>query len=117
MKNITYRQVGDFNIPNLILPPEEANITLGKLGMLHKDYLRKHKPVVFCTLLTQGKLWQYLADVDAQAQQMFDTLVEQMKQAEGITEQLKEQDQLKWVKNVNNICNRAEEITINEINS
>ena len=72
----TYRQVGDFKIPNLTLPPEEANIRLGKWGMLHKDYLQKHKKVVFVTLLAEGKLWQHLADIDTQAQQMFDTLVE-----------------------------------------
>ena len=61
---ISYRRVGDYNIPNLTLPPEEANIRLGKWGMLHKDYLLKHKKVVFATLLAEGKLWQYLADID-----------------------------------------------------
>ena len=78
--NITYRRVGDYNIPNLILPPEETNISLCKWGMLHKDYLLKHKKVLFATLLAEGKLWQYLADVDKQAQEMFDTLAEQMKE-------------------------------------
>lgn len=58
--NITYRRVGDYNIPNLILSPEEANITLGKWGMLHKAYLHKYKKVLFTTLLTQGKLYQHL---------------------------------------------------------
>ena len=86
--SISYRQVGDYLIPNLTLPPEEANIRLGKWGMLHKDYLYKHKPVVFSSLLAEGKLWQYLADIDTQAQQMFGTLVEQMKEAEEVTEQL-----------------------------
>lgn len=86
---ITCRRVDDYNIPNLILPPEEANITLDKWGMLHKDYLLKYKKVVFVTLIAEGKLWQYLADIDTQAQQIFDTFVEQMKSAEGITEQLK----------------------------
>ena len=117
MKNnadIQYRQVGDFNIPNLILPPEEANITLGKWGMMHKDYLLKHKKVVFTTLLTQGKLYQHCAEVETQAQQMFDTLVEQMKKAEGVTEQLKEDEQLEWVAKMNNISNRACEIVVNE---
>ena len=94
---IQYRQIGDFNIPNLTLPPEETKITLGKWGMLHKDYLLKHKKVLFATLLTEGKLWQYLADIDTQAQQMFDTLIEQMKNTEGVTEQLKEENQLEWV--------------------
>lgn len=108
--NISYRQVGDYNVPNLILPPEEANITLGKWGMLHKDYLLKHKKVLFATLLAEGKLWQYLADIDAQAQQMFDTLVEQMKEPEGVTEQLKEDNQMEWVCRMYNIEERAREI-------
>ena len=108
--NIQYRQVGDFNIPNLILPLEEANIILGKWGMLHKDYFLKHKKVLFTTLLAEGKLWQYLADIDAQAQQMFDTLVEQMKEPEGVTEQLKEDNQMEWVCRMYNIEERAREI-------
>ena len=58
---ITYRRVGDYNIPNLALPPEEANITLGKWGMLHKEYLINHKKVLFTTLLTQGKLYKHCA--------------------------------------------------------
>lgn len=93
----TYRQVGDYNIPNLTLPPEKAKIRLGKWGMLHKDYLLNHKKVVFTTLLAERKLWQYFADTDTQAQKMFDTLVEQMKTAEGVTEQLNEENQLEWV--------------------
>lgn len=78
--------------------------------MLHKDYLRKHKPVVFATLLAQGKLWQHLADIDTQAQQMFDTLVEQMKEREGVTEQLKDENQFEWVRRMIDIENRAKEI-------
>ena len=109
-KNIQYRQVGDFNIPNLILPPEEANITLGKLGMLHKDYLPNHKKVLFTTLLTQGKLYQHCAEIEKQAQDMFDMLVEQIKLREGITEQLKEENQLEWVCRMQNIEARAREI-------
>lgn len=109
----TYRQVGDFNIPNLTLAPEEANIRLGKWGMLHKDFLLKHKKVVFMTMLAEGKLWQYLADIDIQAQQMFDTLVEQMKDAEGVIEQLKEENQMEWVCRVQNIEERARESVYN----
>jgi len=111
----TYRQVGDFKIPNLTLPPEEANIKLGKWGMLHKDYLLNHKKVVFTTLLAEGKLWQYLADTDTQAQQMFDTLVEQMKTTEGLTEQLKEENQMEWIARMNNIEARAKEIVCNDM--
>ena len=111
----TYRQVGDYNIPDLTLPPEEANIRLGKWGMLHKDYLQKHKKVVFMTMLAEGKLWQYLADIDTQAQQMFDTLVEQMKKAEGITEQLKEENQFEWVRKMNSIHEIANENICKEL--
>ncbi len=115
MKNITYRQVGDYNIPNLILLPEEANITIGKWGMMHKDYLLKHKKVVFTTLIAEGRLWKHLADIDNQAQQMFGTLVEQMKETEGVTEQLKEENQMEWVGLMNNIRNSATEIVNNDI--
>ena len=115
MKNITYRQVGDFNIPNLILPPEEANITLGKWGMLHKDYLLKHKKVVFATLLAEGKLYQHCAEVENQAQNMFDALVKQLKDTEGVTEQLKENNQMLWVQEMNNIQNRVTEIIKNKL--
>ncbi len=112
---ITYRKVGDYKIPNLVLPPEEANIKLSKWGMLHKNYLKKHKPVIFATLLAQGKLYQYLADIDTQAQQMFDTLVEQMKQKQNITEQLKEENQLEWIRQINNIQTQAQEIVYAEL--
>lgn len=108
--NITYRRVGDYNIPNLILPPEEANITLGKWGMLHKDYLLKYKKVLFATLLTEGELYQHCAEVEKQARDMFDTLVEQMKKAEGVTGQRKEENQMEWVKQMENIQQRAREI-------
>ena len=115
INNITYRRVGDYNIPNLILPPEDASVRLGKWGMLHKDYLLKHKKVLFTTLLTQGKLYQHCDEVENQAQQMFDTLVEQMKQAEGVTEKLKEHNQWEWVQKMENIQQRASEIVCNEL--
>ena len=113
--NIQYRKVGDFNIPNLILPPEEANITLGKWGMLHKDYLLKHKKVLFATLLAEGKLYQHCAEVEKQARNMYDTLIEQSKKAEGVTEQLKEENQTEWVARMNNIRSRATEIVNHDI--
>ena len=111
---ISYRQVGDYLIPNLILPPDEARITLGKWGMLHKGYLLKHKKVVFSTLLTEGKLWQYLADIDALARDMYDRLIEQMKATEGTTEQLKEDNQMEWVCRMQNIESMAREIVCAE---
>lgn len=113
--NITYRRVGDYNIPNLTLPLEEANITLGKWGMLHKNYLMKHKKVLFTTLLTQGKLYQHCTEVEKQAQLMFDTLAKQMKESEGVTEQLKAENQMMWVNKLNNIQSQAREIVCNEL--
>lgn len=115
MASITYRQVNDYMIPNLRLPPEESAIRLGKWGMLHKDYLKKHKPVLFATLLTQGKLYQHCAEIDTQVQQMFDTLVSQMMKSENITEQLKAQNQLEWVQRMNSIQERASEIVCKEL--
>ncbi len=112
---IQYRQVGDYLIPNLILRPEEASITLDKWGMMHKSYLEKHKKVLFNTLLIKGKLYQHCAEVDAQARDMFDVLVEQMKEAEGVTELLKEENQLEWVCYMQNIEARARDIIENEL--
>ncbi len=115
MKNITYRQVNDYMIPNLTLPPEEANITLGKWGMLRKDYLLKHKKVLFTTLLTQGKLYQHCAEVENHARDMFNTLVNQMKEAEGVTEELKEHNQWEWVQKMGNIEASVRDIVITEL--
>ncbi len=113
--NITYRQVNDYKIPNLKLPPEESAIRLGKWGMLYKKYLQKHNPVLFATLLTQGKLYQHCADIDTQAQQMFNTLVAQLIKTENITEELKVQNQLEWVQRMNSIQERANEIVCSEV--
>lgn len=115
MANITYRQVNDYTIPNLTLPPEESAIRLGKWGMQYKGYLEKHNLILFATLLTQGKLYQHCAQIDTQAQRMFNTLVEQMTKSENITKQLKEQNQLEWVQRMNNITARARETVFNNL--
>ena len=111
----TYRQVGDFKIPNLTLSPEEATIKFGKWGTLHKEYLEKHNRVFFNVLLTQGKLYQHCAEIGNQARNMFDALIEQIKNAEGVTEQLKEENQLEWVYRMQNIEARAKEIVAIEL--
>lgn len=113
--SISYRCVGDFNIPNLILPAEETAIHLGKWGMLHKEYLLKNKKILFTTLLTQGKLYQHCAEIENQAREMFDALVEQMEANEGVTEQLKEESQLEWVCCMQNFESRANEIIGKEL--
>ena len=115
MANITYRQVNDYMIPNLTLPPEDSAIRLGKWGMMYKDYLHKHNPVLFATYLTQGTLYQHCAEIDTQAQQLFTTLVSKMMKSENITEQLKSQNQLEWVHRMNSIQERVSEIVCNEL--
>ena len=113
--SICYRQVGDYRIPNLIIPPEEAKIRLGKWGMMYKSYLEKHKKVLFSLLLSQGKLYQHCADIENQARDMYDTLIEQMKESEGVTEELKEHNQLEWIQRMENIQQRANEIVCKEL--
>ena len=113
--SISYRRVGDYLIPNLIIPPEEASVTLGKWGMMHKSYLEKHKKVFFSLLLSQGKLYQHCTEVENQAKDMYDTLIEQMKEAEGVTEELKENKQWEWIQRMENIQQRASEIVCKEL--
>ncbi len=112
---ITYREVNGYLIPNLKLPPEEANVSLGKWGMMHKTYLEKHKSALFNSLLIKGKLYQHCAEVEQQANEMFELLIEQMKVAEGVTEELKEENQLEWVQRMGNIEARAREMVCEEI--
>ena len=107
---IEYRRVGEYLIPNLIIPPEEASVTLGKWGVLHKDYLLKHKKVLFTTLIAQGKLYQHCAEIEKQANEMYDNLVALMADNDGVTEELKATDQMRWVGLMNNYKNCAEEI-------
>lgn len=112
---ITYREVNGYLIPNLKLPPEEANVRLGKWGMMHKTYLENHNKALFSSLLIKGKLYQHCTEVEKQAVEMFDMLVEQMKMNEGVTEELKEQDQMEWVHRMGNIKARAREIVCSEL--
>ena len=83
--------------------------------MLHKDYLEKHNRVLFNSLLIQGKLYQHCAEVENQARAMFDMLVAQMKEAESVTEQLKEENQMEWVCRMQNIESRVREVVIKEL--
>ena len=112
---ITYRQVGDYLIPNLIIPPEQANIIIGKWGMMHKNYLEHNKRGLFMLMVTKCTLWPYLSDIDRQANEMYELLIEQMKEAEGVTENMKEQNQLEWVRRVQNIEARVKELICKEL--
>lgn len=108
-----YIRVGDYFIPDLELP--EKPRPMGKWGRMHRDYLREHKPIQYNCLLLSGKLWTYLADLNEQAQGRLERIIDQMKAAEGVTEDLKANDPMAWVGAMNNIRNRAEEIILQEL--
>ena len=110
---IDYILVGDYYIPDLKLP--EENRPIGRYGRLHREYLKQEHPARFSSLILTGKLWTYLADLNEQAEERLDLIIEQMKAAEGVTEELKAQNQLEWVGRMNNIRNRAEEIINSEL--
>lgn len=103
----TYRQEGDYFLPNLAVP---ESTPMGIWGQRRKRYLRKHRKPLYTALLCSGKLITHLAEIDQQAKEMFFQLVEQMARREGFTEQLKAENQIEWVGLMNNIRNRVEEV-------
>ena len=109
-----YEKQGDYIIPCLTVPTEEEQ-AIGIWGQRHLDYLKQYCKVTYINLLTSGRLNAYLADIDRQAQERFERLIEGMKQAQGITEQLKEENALEWVGRLNNIRACAREIVEKEI--
>ena len=110
----TYIRHGDYLIPCLTLPEEEQRF-IGVWGQRHKRYLKEHKEAVYITLLTSGRLNSYLADIEEQAQERFERIVEQMKQAHGITERLKAENQMEWVARMNNLQSCAREMVDKEM--
>ncbi len=110
---IDYILVGDYYIPDLKLP--EENRPIGRYGRLHREYLKEEHPARYSSLILTGKLWTYLADLNEQAEERLDLIIEQMKAAEGVTEELKARNQLEWVGRMNNIRSRAEEIINSEL--
>ena len=109
-----YELQGDYYIPCLLL--DEANTTpIGMWGRKHLRYIKEHRPALYTDLLTSGKVSSYLAEVDSRAKEMLELLVNQMAEKQGITEQLKVQDQITWVQRMNNIRNAAEEIILQEL--
>ena len=112
---ISYTLHGDYYLPDLVLLKQEDNRPIGKWGSLHKSYLKQHKRAMYNYLVCNLTLHTHLADIDEQARSMFDSLVEQMMKREGVTEELKEQNQLEWVGQMNNIRERANEIVCSEL--
>ena len=111
----TYIRHGDYLIPCLTLPEEEEQRFIGVWGQRHLRYLKEYSRSVYLNLLTSGRLNDYLADIEEQAQERFERIVEQMAESEGITEQLKATDQVAWVGEMNNIWSRAREVVNAEL--
>lgn len=110
---IDYTLVGDVYLPNLI--STETNYEIGVWGQRHLEYIKHHRKAFYTSLLTNCKLNSYLHDVDIRATEMYDRLVKQLKEQQGITEQLKADDMMAWVQAMNNISNQAREIVNNEV--
>ena len=110
----TYTEVDGIFYPNLALPEPDTR-PIGKWGRLHETYLKEHRPCTYTTLLTSCKLDSYLADINEQATEMLDRLISQMAKAEGVTEQLKAEDSMEWVRRMNSIRSRAEEVVKHDL--
>ena len=110
----SYTKVGDYLLPNLIIDETEQR-PLGKYGRLRKSYLKEHRPVLYTNLLLSGKLFQHLAEIDKACEERMELLTSQMAKQEGVTEALKAADQMEWVRRMNSICSRAEEIVLHEL--
>ncbi len=110
----TYTQVGDYLLPDLIIDEAEQP-PVGKYGRMRKRYLKEHRPILFSNLLLSGKLDQHLTEIDRACTERMELLTRQMTNLESVTEALKAVDQLEWVRRMNSIQNRAEEIVLNEL--
>ncbi len=110
----TYRQVGDYFLPNIAVPEEETQ-PIGVWGQRHLRYLKQHRKVLYYNLLTSGKLIEHLETIERQAEEMFSLLVKQMAKRDGVTEQLKANNQMEWIGRMNNIRNNAVETVNSEL--
>ncbi len=109
---LDYQLVGDYYLP-MLKAPETPQI--GRFGRMHYDYIRKHKKVLFSGLWLSGEINGYIEQIDRNAEEMFSQLVKQLAESEGVTEQLKADNQMLWIQRMNNIRNRAEEIVLSEV--
>ena len=111
---IQYHKSGDYYLPNLVLEDTEAK-PIGKYGRMRKRYLKEHRPVLYTNLLLPGELFQHLEEIDKTCEEHMELLTRQMAIREGVTEQLKAANQIEWVRRMNSIQNRAEEIVLHEL--
>ena len=110
----TYRQADDYFIPNLVLP-DDGNYQIGKYGRMRRGYLKEHHPILYNNYLLEGTLFKHLAEIDQACNERMKILVSAMAKQEGVTEALKAADQMEWVRRINSIRNRAEEIILTEL--
>ncbi len=110
----TYRQAGDYLIPNLTLS-DTGDYQIGKYGRMRHTYLKEHHKVLYTNLVVEGKLFEHLTEIDQSCNKRMEIIVSAMAKQEGVTETLKAADQMEWVRRMNNIRNRAEEIVLTEL--
>lgn len=110
---IPYKKVGDYYLPMLTYPA--ADCPIGHWGRLRRDYLKEHHPVYFAQLVLSGRFFTELAELDQQAQERYELIIEQLKKVEGVIEELKGRDQMAWVGRMNNIAARAREVVMEEM--
>ena len=111
---LTYRRCGDYFLPNISIPAEDT-LPLGKYGRMRLHYLREHRSLIFNQLLLSGKLMAHLHSIDKACQERLELLIPQMKAAEGVTEELKASNQMEWLRRMNSIHQRIEEMLLNEL--
>ena len=110
----TYRQVGDYFIPNLVLP-DDGDYQIGKYGRMCRSYLKEHRKILYNNYVLEGTLFKHLAEIDQACNERMEIIVSAMSEQEGVTEALKAADQMEWVRRKNNIRNRAQEIVLTEL--
>ncbi|GKH30989.1 TnpV protein [Muricomes sp. OA1] len=110
----SYHQEGNYLIPNLT-PPDEPEYQIGKYGRMRRSYLKEYRPVLYANYLTSETLHQHLAEIDQACNERMEIIVSAMAKQEGVTEALKAADQMEWVRRMNNILSRAEEIVLTEL--
>ncbi|TGY88715.1 TnpV protein [Petralouisia muris] len=110
----TYRQVGDYLIPNLVLP-DTGNYQIGKYGHMRRSCLKEHRQILYNNYVLEGTLFKHLAEIDQACNERMEIIVSAMSEQEGVTEALKAADQMEWVRRINSIHNRAEEIILTEL--
>ena len=110
----TYRQVGDYFIPNLVLPDDDK-YQIGKYGRMRRSYLKEHRKILYNNYVLEGTLFKHLAEIAQACNERMEIIVPVMSEQEGVTEALKAADQMEWVRRKNSIRNRAEEIVLTEL--